>query len=107
MKRNLIVVLVALMAVGSSVFLAQAEEHAQRELKMSQIPPAVQKVVKQEAAKHPLVSIATGEDESTKTFEMKFRDGAQILELKVAASGRVVSRELERSHLEDREERND
>lgn len=74
---------------------------------MSQLPPKVQKVVKKETAKHPLESIAMGDDESAKVYEVKFRDGAQRIELKVAANGRVVSREVERNHREDREEKDD
>ncbi len=108
MKRSLIVIFVALMAVGGSVFLARAEEHGQaKALKLSQVPPAVQKVIKQEAAKHPLDSISMGDDEDARVYEGKFRDGARMIELKVASNGRVVSRELEQNHREDREEPDD
>ena len=107
MKRNLTVILAALMAVGGFVFSAQAGEHGQKGLDLSQLPPAVQKVIKQETAKHPLESIAMGDDESAKVYEAKFRDGSQTIELKLADNGRLVSREVERSHREDREEQDD
>ena len=107
MKRNLILILAAMMAVSGFVFSAQAGEHGRERLKLSQVPPAVQKVIKQETAQHPLESIAMGDDESAKAYEAKFRDGEQRIELKVADNGRVVSREVERNHREDREEKND
>jgi hypothetical protein len=107
MKRNLIIMLVALMAVGGSVFTALAGEHGENGLKLSQAPPAVQKLIKQEATKHPLESITMDDDGNSSVYEVKFRDGSQRIELKVAANGQVVSREQEQGHREDREERDD
>lgn len=108
MKRNLIIILAALAVVGGSTLLARAGERDQTTaLKLSQVPPAVQKVIKREAAKHPLESISMDDDEDAKLYESKFRDKDGRIELKVAANGRVVSREMESNHREDREERDD
>ena len=107
MKRNLIVILAAMMAVSGFAFSAQAGEHGQKGLELSQLPSAVQKVLKQETTKHPLESITMGDDESAKVYEAKFLDGAQTIELKLADNGRLVSREVEQNHREDREEKDD
>jgi len=108
MKKILITFVTALMALGGLAVLAQAGDHqdAQR-LQMNQLPPAVQKVIKQEAAKHPLKSITMGDDEDSRLYEGKFGNGSKQIELKIAANGQVVSREIERKHNEDREEKDD
>lgn len=108
MKKVMIAFLAALMALGGSAALAQAGNNQDAKgLQLSQVPPAVQKVIKQENAKHPLVSLAMGDDDGAKLYEGKFRNGNQQLEIKIAADGRVVSRELEQNHQEDREEKDD
>ena len=108
MKRIMIACVAALIALGGSAILAQAGRNQEsHELQLNQVPPAVQKVIQQESAKHPLESIAMDDDDGVKVYESKFRNGKQQIELKIAADGRVVSRELERNHREDREERDD
>ncbi len=108
MKRIMIACLAALIALGGSVVLAQAGRSQEpHELQLSQVPPVVQKAIKQESAKHPLVSLAMGDDDGAKVYEGKFRNGKQQIELKIAADGRVVSREMEQNHQEDREEMDD
>ena len=108
MKKVMIACLAALIALGGSAVLARAgSDQEAHNLRMSQVPPAVQKVIKQESAKHPLVSLTMGDDDGAKVYEGKFRGGLQQVELKIAADGRVVSRELEYNHREDREEKDD
>ncbi len=108
MKRSVIICLVALFALAGSAVLARAgNDQEAKKLQVSQAPPAVQKVIKQESVKHPLVSLALGDDDDAKLYEGKFRDGNQRIELKIAADGRVVSREMEKNHQEDREEKDD
>ncbi|MBU4276140.1 MAG: hypothetical protein KKC30_05295 [Proteobacteria bacterium] len=108
MKKGITACLMALMALGGSAVLVQAGNNPEaKTLQLSQVPPAVQKVIKQEAVKHPLVSLAMGDDGGAEVYEGKFRGRLQQIELKIAADGRVVSRELERNHREDREEMDD
>ena len=108
MKKIMIACLAALIALGGSAVLAQAGRSQEpHELQLSQVPPAVQKAIKQESAKHPLVSLAMGDDGGNKLYEGKFHNGSQQIEMKITADGRVVSREIEQNHQEDQEEMDD
>ncbi len=107
MKKIVIACVTALMTLGGTAVLALASEHQDSTgLKMSDVPPAVQKVIEQEAARHPLKSLIR-DDDGAKLYESTFRDGKQQIELKIAANGTVVSREVERQHKEDQEGNDD
>lgn len=107
MRKIIIPSLAALLVLGGGAALSMAKEHQDSpKLELGQLPPAVQEVIKQEAAKHPLRSITLDDDEA-KLYEGKFQDGERQIELKVAANGQIVSREMEREHREDREENDD
>lgn len=108
MQKIIVASLAVLLALGGSAVMAQAREHqGSAKLQLSELPPAVQQVISQESAKHPLQSVALADDDNAKLYEGKFKDGKHQIELKIASDGQIVSREMERNHREDREENDD
>ena len=108
MEKILIICMAILMVIGGTSVLAQAREHEDvQRFQINQVPPAVQKVIEQEAAQHPLKSITMADEDGAKLYESTFKAGKQQVELKIAANGEVVSREIERNHKEDQEGKDD
>ncbi len=108
MKRMISAYVLALLALaGLAVFAHAAPSRRVTNLKIGDVPPAVQKAIAQETARHSLQTIAMNDDDGAGLYEASFTDGQQQIELKIAANGQVVSREKERGHKEDQEETDD
>ena len=90
MKLNHIITLLAALAVPHFVF---AEEEEDKVVKLSELPAAVAKAIKDAAGDAKLGKITLGDEDGTPAYETKWEAGGHKHEIAVAKDGKVLSLE--------------